>query len=328
MDDELLASHVEAIHGVALEDFTAERDRRVKQLRADGHKEEAAALKARRKPTVPAWAVDQVARQAPDDVEALLRAAADLRTAQHRAASGRGAHGMREASRHLRDLVGELRERGGRILAEAGTRPDAHLDEVEQTIFAAAVDPEHHDTLRRGTFAAVLPGPGFGGLGFGLAALPDLPEPAPADDPDHADETADGLADAAEAERTAADERRATEEDRQAEAERQAEEERRAAEEDRQAEAERQAEEERRAEAARVLAARRRELTRRIDALEGALEKQAERVRRAQERADDLQARADAARADAEAARTDLEDYERDLAVAREELADLAAPDA
>jgi hypothetical protein len=287
MAQDLLASHVEAIYGADLAEFTAERDRRVKALKAEGHKDEAAALKAHRKPTVPAWAVDQVARTHGERIETLIEAADELRALQHRAASGRRAEGMREASQRLRDLVGDLREAAGRILAAAGTRADAHLDEIEQTIFAAAVDPQHHDTLRRGVLAAVLPGPGFGGLGFGLAVLPDPPEQDDDTAADAAyDETAEGLAAAAEAEAEADEARRAE---------------------------------------ARVTAdadrtKQRRAVQRRIDALEAARDKQAERAASAREAADDLRARADAAAADAEMAEADLAEYDDDLAAAHAEL--------
>ena len=290
MDEELLASHVDAIHGADLAEFTAERDRRVKQLRGEGHRDEAAALKACRKPTVPAWAVDQLARRAPDEVADLIEAAETLRSAQHRAASGRGADGLREAARQVRDRVGALRERAATLLVDAGTRPDAHLDDVEQTLFAAAVDPDQHATLRRGVFAAVLPGSGFGA--FGLMAVPDVAAAPPTS-------TRDAAAGA-----TVTDD-----EDTAARA----------------AEEARRAEEERRAEQERLLAARRRELMRRIDALEAARDKRADRVRRAQDKADDLRARFEAAEHDAEAARADLAELTSDLDAARRELDDLAA---
>jgi septal ring factor EnvC (AmiA/AmiB activator) len=188
---------------------------------------------------------------------------------------------MREASQRLRDLVGDLREAAGRILAAAGTRADAHLDEIEQTIFAAAVDPQHHDTLRRGVLAAVLPGPGFGGLGLGLAVLPDPPEQDDDTAADAAyDETAEGLAAAAEAE-------------------------------------------EAHAAAVAERTKQRRAVQRRIDALEAARDKQAERAATAREEADGLRVRADAAADAAAAAEADLAEYDDDLAAARADLAAL-----
>lgn len=164
MDGELLASHVDALYGVAREEFTAERERRTKELRAGGHREEAAALKGHRKPTVPAWAVDQLARREASRVAELLAAAEQLRDVQRVATSGRGSAGLREATRRLRTLVSQLRDVAGEIIEASGARPDSHLNEVGQTLFAAAVDPGHHEILRRGVLTAPLEATGFGGL--------------------------------------------------------------------------------------------------------------------------------------------------------------------
>lgn len=164
MDDELLASHVDALYGGAREEFTAERERRAKELRAAGRREEAAALKAHRKPTVPAWAVNQLARREASRITGLIAAAEQLRDLQRRATSGRGSAGLREATRVVRGLVSDLRDRARDVIEASGSRPDSHLDEVAQTLFAAAVDPAHHETLRRGVLGAPLQATGFGGL--------------------------------------------------------------------------------------------------------------------------------------------------------------------
>lgn len=169
MDQAELDSHVDAIYGYAREEFTAERDRRVKELRAAGHKEEAAALKQHRKPTVPVWAINQVARREPEEIRRLIAAAENLREAQRQATSGESGTDLREASRRLRELTSELREQGREVIIESGGRPDAHLDEVAQTLFAAAVDPDQHDALRRGVFTTSLQASGFGAVEAVLA---------------------------------------------------------------------------------------------------------------------------------------------------------------
>lgn len=182
MDEGLLARHVDAIHAVDREEFVAERDRRVRELRTDGHRDEATALKARRKPTVPAWAVNQLARRQADQVEELIAAGGRLRTAQVRATSGKGSDGLRPATRQVRDLAGDLARSAHRVLEEAGAS-SSHLDEVQQTLFAAAIDPALHETLRRGVFTRPVEAAGFGAVP-GLAAVPDLAsDDAARDDP-------------------------------------------------------------------------------------------------------------------------------------------------
>ena len=56
------ADETARLYGLPLDEFTAERDAVAKRLRADGEREEAARIKKLRKPSVPAWAVNQAAR--------------------------------------------------------------------------------------------------------------------------------------------------------------------------------------------------------------------------------------------------------------------------
>lgn len=177
MDEDRLASERDAIYGLPLDRFVEERDRRAKALRADDLREEAAVLAKARKPTVPAWAVDQLARREPQQLDRLLRAGEDLRDAQRRAASGRGAGELRDATRTVRDVVSDLRRRADAILSDAGSSSAAHLEDVERTLFTAAVTPEHHDALRRGVLERPLEGAGFGGV-EGLLVLPGVDDDA------------------------------------------------------------------------------------------------------------------------------------------------------
>lgn len=164
MDESLLRDEVDRLYAVPRDAFVDERDRRVKALQKDGKRDEAAALKKRRKPTVPAWAVDQLPRRHPDQVDALIEAGAGLRDAQR----GTGADArsrLRAAAGEFRDQVTALRSRAEAVIAEAGSTPPTHLDDVERTLTSAAADPQHHDTLRRGVFERPLPASGFGVAG-------------------------------------------------------------------------------------------------------------------------------------------------------------------
>lgn len=200
MDEALLAEHVDAIHAVGRDDFVAERDRRVRELRKAGQREEATALKAQRKPTVPAWAVNQLARHHAEAIDELVDAGGQLRTAQLRATSGKGADGLRAATGRVRELVGDLARAAEDLLADAGAAP-THLDEVQQTLFAAAIDPDLQATLCRGTFTRPVEAAGFGVMA-GLAAVPDQSRDGDAaEDPATTDDTAQGDAEALEQQR-------------------------------------------------------------------------------------------------------------------------------
>lgn len=178
MDDELLAHHLDALYGAAREDFVDERDRRVRELRDADRRDTSRVLAKARKPTVPAWAVDQLARREADRVAELVAAGQELRDAQRRAASGRGGDALKAASRRIRDQVSDLRRAAADIISASGASPASHLEDVERTLFTAAVTPEHHDALRRGILDRPLEGAGFGGVEGLLVA------PAPAGDGD------------------------------------------------------------------------------------------------------------------------------------------------
>src|SRR5207249_4123605 len=69
-------------------DFTGARNDLARRLKQAGQVEAAAGVKQLRKPTVPLWAVNQLARRHPDDVRALLDAGERLRVAQQAALRG------------------------------------------------------------------------------------------------------------------------------------------------------------------------------------------------------------------------------------------------
>ena len=69
----------------APEGFIAARDALVARLRASGRDDDAAVVKALRKPTVVAWALNQLSIRDPDGVRGLLDSGAEVRAAQQAA---------------------------------------------------------------------------------------------------------------------------------------------------------------------------------------------------------------------------------------------------
>lgn len=139
--------------------FVAARDARVKELRADGDRELATALGGARRPTVPAWTLDQLGHRHGDQLDELSAAADALRAAQSASTPDRDA--VREATRAFTAQVRVLRALAADTLRAAGTRPDPHLDEVEATLLAAATDAEVAADLRAGALLRPVPSPGF-----------------------------------------------------------------------------------------------------------------------------------------------------------------------
>jgi len=161
------------------EEFTPMRDGLAKELKAAGDQGGATALKALRRPTVAAWAVNQVVRRDPKGADALLQAGDELRKAQRRALSGvSGGGGLREATDRRRKAVRNLLKGAEAILHEAGRSSAGALEAVQSTLEAASTDEEAGRLVREGRLAKELPPPaGFGDVD-GLALVP-TPQPEP-----------------------------------------------------------------------------------------------------------------------------------------------------
>jgi hypothetical protein len=160
---------VEALYGLPLDEFTKARDALARSRSKEQGKEAGAEVKALRKPSVVPWALNQLARRHPDEIEALLEAGARLRRAQTATLEGGDPDELREASKAEAAEVRTLADQAGAILRDAGRGGSAgHLDRLAGTLRAAAVDEDAGDQLRRGVLTAELSPAGFGfGVGEG-----------------------------------------------------------------------------------------------------------------------------------------------------------------
>ena len=165
------------LYGLALEEFTPARDELAKRLRSAGDAAAAAAVKSAKKPTTPAWAVNQLARRQRALVEDLIEAVDRLKAAQHELLSGGTAQSVWQATLHERDIAARLAHEAERVLEGQGygaTR--ATLDRIVDTLTAAAADPRTRDRLRRGVLTSEMQRAGFGLLDDGV---PDVAEVKP-----------------------------------------------------------------------------------------------------------------------------------------------------
>jgi hypothetical protein len=103
------------LYGNAPSTFVASRDALVKELRASGAKDEAAAVKQLRRHSPAQWALNRVASLAPDVVAAFSAAAADLRDAHAAAIEGRAGGDVRGAMTRLREQANAVVARAGSI---------------------------------------------------------------------------------------------------------------------------------------------------------------------------------------------------------------------
>src|SRR5580693_9537854 len=97
------------LYGLPLDRFVPERAAFAKQLRSAGDRAGAAEVAALRKPSVAAWAVNQLVRTQPRAIKELYASGDDLVSAQERLMSGDGdSRSLREANTRERSAVDAL----------------------------------------------------------------------------------------------------------------------------------------------------------------------------------------------------------------------------
>jgi hypothetical protein len=167
-----MADPADELFGLAPGAFIAARDDLAKRLRAAGDKDAAAAVKVLRRPSVAAWAVNQIARDSPALVDAVIQAGAEVARAQRALLDGGDASDLRAATAARRDAVHAATRAA---VALAG---DAHREAVASTFEAAAGDAA--DEVRAGRLTRELtPGSSFSA---GSAELTAREVPRPVDE--------------------------------------------------------------------------------------------------------------------------------------------------
>jgi hypothetical protein len=175
---------VDALYGLPLERFVPERDALAKALRAEGRREDAARVAKLRKPTVAAWAVNQLVRTQGRTLSELLDAGAGHVSAHAAVVSGTGdGHALREAAERERTAVEALVETARGLLTSDGHElSPAVIDRVADTLHAAALEEGAREQVRHGRLERERRHVGLGAAGVALAATPPAPkasEPKP-----------------------------------------------------------------------------------------------------------------------------------------------------
>jgi hypothetical protein len=154
---------IDALYALPLDEFTSARNELARSLRKDGRRDEAEAVAGLRKPTLPAWVVNQLARERRAEVRSLLDGAAAIRA------------GDGDGDARFRAGVDALLRAARTILADAGRKPtDSVLQDVATTLRASAASaPEE---LAAGRLSESLETTGFDVL----AGAPPLRRPRPA----------------------------------------------------------------------------------------------------------------------------------------------------
>ena len=157
------------------EGFVAARNDLAARLAAEGRTDDAAAVKALRKPTVAVWALNQLHERDAEGVTALLDAGAELRAAQQAALSSSkgGAERLRTATVARRAAVARLVEAASGVLTDAGRSADSQVGAMSGALEVASFEADAGRELATGTMQRLPDAPGGFGEVFGLTAVPD-----------------------------------------------------------------------------------------------------------------------------------------------------------
>ena len=145
---------VSELYGLPLASFTGERNALAARLKKSGDAEAAAEVKALAKPSISAWAVNQLAREAGPALQSMLEAGDRARAAQSKALAGGSADDLRARLDDLRDALLELRARAAKILEDGGhAAGDDTLERVTTTLRTASQAPEAAELVLEGRLA-------------------------------------------------------------------------------------------------------------------------------------------------------------------------------
>jgi hypothetical protein len=170
---------IDALYGLPLDEFTRARDELARRIRQEGDAEGAAEIKRLRKPSVPAWVVNQLARQRELDMQRLVKAGEQLAGAQVEAIRAQKGDAFVEARRDEQRALEALASGAREILTDAG-RGAAALDRVLATLRAGSLTEDGRALLKSGRLTEELEPPGFEALaGLDLPTRPPRPRPDP-----------------------------------------------------------------------------------------------------------------------------------------------------
>lgn len=139
-----MVDEADELYGLPDDEFTAARDALAKRLRGEKRREDADAVKALRRPSVAAAAVNRAVRE--HGADELLAAGEALREAHEALLSGDGdAAAVREATAREREAVREFT----RLALGEGASPGTE-EKVRATLHAASVDDDVREALAAG----------------------------------------------------------------------------------------------------------------------------------------------------------------------------------
>lgn len=168
------------LYGLPLEQFTEQRNALAKELRSEQRRDEAQEVSKLRKPSVAAWAVNQLVRTQRAEVAALFKAGDALQKTQADLLAQRAKpEALRRAATAERAAVEQLIEKARGLLSSEGHElTPARLEQVSETLHAAALDEDARAHVQGACLERELRHVGLGALSLGAGEAP-AREPKP-----------------------------------------------------------------------------------------------------------------------------------------------------
>ena len=126
------------LYGLPLAEFTAERNRVARELRAQGRREDATVVAGLPKPTLAAWAINMISRTRRREVDLLLDSGKRLYGAQRANLESGERANLDRARRSFDEATAEATSSAREVLGERATR--ATLERIAETLRSAAAD--------------------------------------------------------------------------------------------------------------------------------------------------------------------------------------------
>ncbi|MEX0873963.1 MAG: hypothetical protein WD646_04510 [Actinomycetota bacterium] len=150
-------SALDQLYAAGLDEFTATRNALAFELASAGDARASTQIKALKKPNLAAWALNQLARNHPAELEELVAATDRVRRAHRRALSGGKATDLREATDERNRVVSRLTKLAGFVLTDAGhAAATATLAAVSDSFVAIASDEVGAELLKKGRLSREL----------------------------------------------------------------------------------------------------------------------------------------------------------------------------
>ncbi len=151
----------EKLYALPPGEFTATRNARAREAKAEGDRELSVQIGRLRRPALAAWVVNMLVRHAAEEMRQLLSLGRSLREAQASLDAG----ALRELTRQRRQVTVAMGNRGRALAEELGEKvSEAVARQVEDTLHAAMIDEEAASAVGSGMLTEPLTSTGLGSL--------------------------------------------------------------------------------------------------------------------------------------------------------------------